>query len=92
MYGIACITARDYFLCGFGVVKRSTAATKSHKATLKMIKKTVNDIRYISFRLAKRTLPVQQVATSIAPNTITKRFVLSIPCRIGVSTMTARQT
>jgi hypothetical protein len=86
------MAATDYFLCGFGVVKRSTAPTESHTATLIMIKKTANDIDYLSFRLAMMILPVQQTAAFNAPNTTTKSVILSIPGRIGVSTMTAKNT
>jgi hypothetical protein len=89
---ISFMAATDYFLCGFGVVNRSTAPTESHTATLIMIKKTANDIDYLSFRLAMMILPVQQTAAFNAPNTTTKRVILSIPCRIGVSTMTAKNT
>jgi hypothetical protein len=82
----------DYLLCDLGAVYRSTAPTKSHTATLIMIKKTANDIRYVSFLRAKMTLPVQQTAAFSAPNTTTMSVILSIPCRIGVSTMTAKNT
>jgi hypothetical protein len=80
----------DYLLWGFGAVRISTAATKSHKTMLKIVKKTVNDIDYLSFLLAKRILPVQQATTSIAPNTSTNISALSIPCTTGVNTITAR--
>jgi hypothetical protein len=86
------IPATDYFLWCFGVVYRSTAPTKSQTATLRMIKKTASDIRYVSFLPAIITLPVQQTAALNAPNTTTKSVILSIPCRIGVSTMTAKNT
>ena len=57
-----------------------------------MIKKTVNDIDYLSFLFAKITLPVQQTATSIAPNPNTNISALSIPRITGVSTITAKNT
>jgi hypothetical protein len=82
----------DYFLWVFGVESARTIPTNSQTTTLIMMKKTVNDINYLSFLFANKILPDQHITVSIVPNTSTKIFVLSIPCTTGVSIITAKNT